>query len=194
MAEITSVCVYCGSQMGNDPRHRETAAAFGRELAGQGVALVYGGGRIGLMGVVADAVLQAGGKVIGIIPTFLNKVEIGHQHVTELHVVESMHTRKHKMFEMADAFVILPGGLGTLDEAFEIITWRQLNLHDKPIILVNHQNYWQPFLALFDAVIEGGFASVASRRLFTVVDSPAGVLDAIRAAGPEGVPERPERL
>ena len=194
MADIASLCVYCGSQMGTDPRHRETAAALGRQMAEQGVALVYGGGRIGLMGVVADAVLQAGGKVIGVIPTFLNKVEIGHQHLTELRVVDSMHERKRMMFELADAFVILPGGLGTLDEAFEIITWRQLNLHDKPVILVDHQGYWQPFLRLFDAVIEGGFASVAARRLFTVANSPAEVLDAVRAAGAERVPERPERL
>src|SRR5262245_48697102 len=135
MTAIRSVCVYCGSHVGRNRRHREAAVGLGQLLAQHGIRLVYGGGRIGLMGEVADAVIADGGEVIGIIPEMLETKEVGHRGISELRVVTSMHERKNLMFEMADGFVILPGGLGTLDEAFEMLTWRQLRLHDKPIIL-----------------------------------------------------------
>jgi uncharacterized protein (TIGR00730 family) len=145
MASITSVCVYCGSRVGHE-RHKAAAARLGRQLAVAGIRLVYGGGRIGLMGVVADAALQAGGAVTGIIPAHLHDHEIGH-HGTELHVVDNMHARKHLMFQLSDAFVTLPGGIGSLDETFEIVTWKQLHLHDKPILLVNDADDVLPALA-----------------------------------------------
>jgi hypothetical protein len=163
-------------------------------IAQAGLKLVYGGGRVGLMGVVADAALAAGGNVVGIIPEHLNSVEIGHQHVTELRIVPNMHERKHLMFEMSDAFVILPGGIGTLDEAFEIITWRQLHLHDKPVILVDSAGYWRPFLDLIDHIIAQGFASAAIRRLFQVVGGVEDVMPALAAAPAPREPEHAERF
>src|SRR3546814_324213 len=156
MEPISSLCVYCGSAVGLDPAHRESAARLGQIMAENRIRLVYGGGRIGLMGVVADAVLASGGTAVGVIPEFLETREVGHQGVNDLHVVDSMHSRKNLMFEMSDAFAVLPGGFGTLDEAFEIITWRQLKLHDKPIVMIDVDGYWQPFLRLVDHVLGRG--------------------------------------
>ncbi|MDA0241351.1 MAG: TIGR00730 family Rossman fold protein, partial [Proteobacteria bacterium] len=133
MQNIRSIAVFCGSKAGANPAHSEAAARFGRILAAADIRLVYGGGRIGLMGIVADAVMEAGGAVTGVIPRFISEFEVAHQEISKLIEVESMHERKNKMFEVSDAFVILPGGLGTLDEAMEIITWKQLKLHSKPI-------------------------------------------------------------
>lgn len=192
--KFRSICVYCGSRKGDDPSLQAAAKLFGRLVAQAGLKLVYGGGRVGLMGVVADAALAAGGKVVGIIPEHLNSVEIGHQHVTELRVVPNMHERKHLMFEMSDAFVILPGGIGTLDEAFEIITWRQLHLHDKPVILVDCAGYWRPFLDLIDHIIAQGFASAAIRRLFQVVGRVEDVIPALQVAPAPREPEHAERF
>ncbi len=157
MATISSLCVYCGSKMPTDASHKDAARALGQQLGESGITLVYGGGNVGLMGITADATLTAGGQVTGIIPGHLHDIEVSHEDLTELIVVDSMHTRKQKMFELADAFAILPGGLGTLDETFEMLTWKQLKLHDKPIILVDHKGYWQPFLKLVDHMIEQGF-------------------------------------
>lgn len=182
MTRIQSICVFCGSKMGADPAWRAQAARLGTVLAGAGIRLVYGGGRIGLMGIVADAALKGGGRVIGVIPDFLMKLEVGHASVSELEVVDSMHERKRRMFELSDGFVVLPGGLGTLDEAFEIITWKQLRQHSKPIVVMNAAGYWSPFSKMIDSIIEGGFAHPKIRELFMMVDDADGVLPALRAA------------
>jgi len=182
MRKIGSLCVYCGSASQVDPRYREAAVRLGGVLAARGISLVYGGGRIGLMGLMADACLQAGGQVIGIIPEFLRSREVGHGAVTELVVVDSMHLRKQAMFDRSDGFVILPGGLGTLDETFEVLTWKQLRLHDKPIVVADIAGYWQPFAALIDHVIGAGFAGPAMRKLFTVVGDVDQIVPAVEAA------------
>ncbi len=137
MPAIHSLAVFCGSRVGAGPAYAEAGRALGRGLARAGIRLVYGGGRIGIMGVVADAVLQAGGNVLGVIPDFLTRIEVAHQAVSEMIVTDSMHARKLRLYEEADAFLTMPGGLGTFDETFEVITWRQLGLHDKPILLCN---------------------------------------------------------
>lgn len=170
MTKVSSLCVYCGSRIPPNGLHKLAAERLGTELAENGIRLIYGGGHVGLMGVIADATLAAGGEVIGIIPGHLAAVEVGHDNLTELHIVDNMHRRKERMFEMADAFVSLPGGLGTLDETFEIITWRQLKLHDKPIVIVNDEGYWHPLLHLIDHVIDHGFADPSIRELYTIVD------------------------
>ena len=151
-------------------------------LGERGLRLVYGGGRVGLMGITADAALAAGSEVVGIIPAHIQELEVEHTGLTELHVVDSMHTRKRMMFDHSDAFVILPGGLGTLDETFEIITWKQLGLHDKPIVLVDDDGYWQPLLGLIDHMIGKGFARREHLGLFRVVDSVDSVFDALEMA------------
>jgi uncharacterized protein (TIGR00730 family) len=194
MEPISSLCVYCGSAVGADPIFRESAVRLGQLMAENRIRLIYGGGRIGLMGVLADAIIAHGGTAVGVIPEFLETREVGHRGVTTLHVVDSMHTRKNLMFDESDAFAILPGGFGTLDEAFEIITWRQLKLHDKPIVMIDVDGYWQPFLQLVDHVIGRGFARPACRELFTVVSTVDEVLDAIRREPEPAVPDLPERL
>lgn len=182
MTEITSLCVYCGSRTGDDAAHAEAAHKLGATIAGAGIRMVFGGGAIGLMGVAARAALAAGGEVIGVIPRHLDEVEVGMADASELIVVDNMHERKRRMFDLSDAFVILPGGVGTLDEAFEIITWRQLGLHDKPIVLLDHRSYWRPFLALIDNTVDAGFVSASIKSLYTVVTEVDQVLPAIRAA------------
>jgi len=182
MKSIKSVCVFCGSKNGGDPLWRRTAERLGRLMAQRGVRLIYGGGRIGLMGVLADAMLAAGGRVTGVIPEFLVKLEVGNGSVTELVIVDSMHERKRRMFELSDAFVVLPGGLGTLDETFEIITWKQLRQHSKPVVIINAGGYWTPFRTLIDAIIAGGFAHPAVAELFTMVDDADSVFAALAAA------------
>lgn len=188
MTAIRSVCVYCGSSLGESQVYTAQAQILGRLLAENGIRLIYGGGRIGLMGVVAEAALAAGGEVVGIIPHHLHDWEIGHTGLTELHVVDSMHTRKRMMVEMSDGFIALPGGLGTLDEFFEVVTWRQLKLHDKPVIVLNIEDYWHPLLALIEAVIERGFARRTATNLFTIVDDAEAVIPVLQA---EPAPERP---
>jgi uncharacterized protein (TIGR00730 family) len=148
------------------------------------VRLVYGGGSIGLMGVIADAVIAGGGEVVGVIPDFLIRYEVGHRRLTDLVVTDSMHDRKRRMFEMADAFVILPGGLGTLDETFEIVTWKQLRLHDSPIIVLDVNGYWSPLLNLVEAIVATGFAHPEVAELITVVETPEQVLRALECAPP----------
>src|SRR5215831_7248322 len=194
MASIASVCVYCGSSVGANPRYTEAAQQLGAELAEHGVRLVYGGGRIGLMGHLADAVLARGGQVIGVIPEHLQAREKGHRGVTELRVVASMHERKNLMFQLSDAFVILPGGFGTLDEAFEMLTWRQLHLHDKPILFLNVARYWSPFEKLVDHFIAEGFAPDSSRRLFTVVDAVEDVIPTLLRQPPPAIPDAVQRF
>ena len=170
MPEIRSVCVYCGSSSRVPDSHKRAAQELGRLLAERGIGLVYGGGRVGLMGIIADTVLEGGGEVVGIIPHHIQALEIEHTQLTELHVVDSMHTRKRMMFDRSDAFIALPGGLGTLDEVFEMLTWRQLKLHDKPIIFVDHDGYWQPLLQTIEHMIRVGFVRPEHRGLYDVVD------------------------
>jgi uncharacterized protein (TIGR00730 family) len=179
MAELTALCVYCGSSDRTETSHRELAAWLGREAARRGVDIVFGGGRVGLMGVLADAALSAGGEVIGIIPGHLEAREVGHNTVTRLEVVDSMHSRKARMCELADAFCVLPGGLGTLDETFEIITWKQLGLHDKPIVLVNLDGYWTPLLDLIAHQVEAGYVHPRHTALFNVIEDPERLFDTL---------------
>ncbi|HIJ63914.1 MAG TPA: TIGR00730 family Rossman fold protein [Rhodospirillaceae bacterium] len=179
-SRLASVCVFCGSSPGSDPAHRLAAVTLGRLLAEAGVTLVFGGGSVGMMGALADAALAAGGKVIGVIPEHLTQLEAPSATVSELIVVDSMHSRKRRMFDLSDAFCVLPGGLGTLDETFEILTWKQLGLHNKPIVLANLGGYWQSWLDLVAATVAGGFTGPAATRLFSVVDSVDQVLPAAR--------------
>ena len=182
MTKITSLCVFCGSRAGTDPDHATQGEALGRLLAARGIRLVYGGGGIGLMAVVANATIAAGGEVTGVIPEFLRAYEVGVVDGAEEIVVESMHARKAQMFAMSDAFVVLPGGLGTLDESIEITTWKQLQQHNKPIIFVNTNGYWDPYFALIDQVVDGGFGHHKVKELFQVVDNVEQVFAAIAAA------------
>lgn len=179
---IKSVCLYCGSSPGNSPRYREAAAELGATLAARGVRLVFGGGQVGLMGIAADAALAAGGTVIGVIPQFLIDREAGHRGISELVVVETMHERKQKMFELVDGFVVLPGGLGTFDETIEILTWRQLRLHDKPVVILDVDGYWREWLSAVGKAIESGFARPEVRNLFTVATAVADILPALEAS------------
>jgi uncharacterized protein (TIGR00730 family) len=176
MTAIHSVAVFCGSRPGSSPAFAEAARALGRGLAEADIRLVYGGGRIGLMGIMADAAVAAGGRVLGVIPDFLMRLEVAHEGLSELIVTDSMHSRKRLMAEEADAFVMLPGGLGTLDETIEIITWRQLHLHDKPILICDVNNSARPVLALIDAVIANGFARPDTRALYEAADGVDAVL------------------
>lgn len=182
MSKLRALCVFCGSRIGADPDHAREGKKLGRMLAERGVELVYGGGGIGLMAVVANATIQAGGKVTGVIPEFLRAYEVGVVDGAEELVVEGMHERKAKMFEMSDAFVVLPGGLGTLDESIEITTWKQLQQHNKPIIFVNTNGYWDPFLAMIDRVVDGDFGHHKVKELFQVVENVEDVFSAIAAA------------
>ena len=176
MPAIKAVTVFGGAASGLDPVCRETALALGRGLAQAGITVIFGGGSIGMMGAVADGALDAGGEVIGIIPDFLARREVAHTSVSEMIVTDSMHSRKRRMFELSDAFVTLPGGLGTLDETFEMITWRQLDLHAKPIIICDVGGWAGPFLALIEALIAQGFAPDHARGLYEVLDSAEAVV------------------
>jgi uncharacterized protein (TIGR00730 family) len=184
MPPISRLCVYCGSAGAVDSRYRQAARELGERLAAAGIELVFGGGRIGLMGIAADAALANGGRVIGVIPAALRDRELAHQNVSELVVVDTMHDRKRVMAERADAFAVLPGGIGTLDEAFEMLTWRQLVLHDKPIFLVDVAGYWQPLRALLDHIVEQRFAKSLAPRLVEIVPSVAALMAALGRAAP----------
>ena len=184
MNKIKSVCVYCGSSDQVDPAYRAAATRIGRALAERGLTMVYGGGRIGLMGLAADACLAAGGTVIGIIPDFLQQREVDHPGVKQLIVVGSMHERKQRMAALADAFLVLPGGLGTLDEFFEILTWKQLGLHAKPVILLDVAGYWQPLRALLDHLITANFVRKEMRALWEVTTDVESVLDLLASEPP----------
>lgn len=169
MRKILRLCVYCGSSDAVDRKYQEAASELGASLAAAGIELIYGGGRVGLMGLLADTALAAGGGVIGIIPARLRDAELAHTGATELVVVDSMHERKRVMAERADAFAILPGGIGTLDETFEILSWKQLELHEKPIFVVDIDGYWAPLCTLLDHIIAQGFARPQTRALLQVV-------------------------
>ncbi len=175
---IKSVCVYCGSSFGNDEVYRTAAHDLGQVLAGAGIRLVYGGGGVGLMGEVARAVHSAGGQVLGIMPQFLRTREILFDDV-ETRVVQTMHERKMMMFEESDAFVVVPGGVGTLEEVIELLSWRRLDLHKKPIIFLNTHNFWAPFFALIEHTQQAGFTPDNFRRTYVSVDTVEEVLPAI---------------
>ena len=177
---LQSVCVYCGSSTGVNQIYRAAATDLGHLIAERGLSMVYGGGHVGLMGIVANAVLDKGGRVTGIIPEHLATAEKAHAFLTELYVVESMHIRKMMMVEKSDAFIVFPGGFGTMDEFFEVLTWRQLGLHDKPIIVVNINGYWSLLENLMDQMIREGFAKEEHRAFVHVVGS---VIDGCLASG-----------
>ena len=177
-----SVAVFCGSRFGDDPAYREAAAALGDGIARAGWRLVYGGGRVGLMGVVADAALAAGGDVLGIIPEFLQRREVAHAGVDQLILTATMHDRKRLMFDAAQAFVTMPGGLGTFDETIEITTWRQLALHNKPILICDVAGWAQPYLSLIQAAVAQGFAAPGAANLFQVLPDVDAVLHRLEVA------------
>ena len=161
---MKTLCVYCGSNAGGDPAYAALARDFGARLARDGITLVYGGGNVGLMGTVADAVLAGGGEVVGVIPQQLVDWEVAHKGVTRLEVVDSMHTRKARMFELADGFVALPGGFGTLDEMFEMLTWRQLGLGKKPCAFLDVAGFWQPLMTMLDTMVRERFLHAEQRQ------------------------------
>lgn len=180
-----SVCVFCGSAPGARPSYSRAAEEMGRALAKRGITLVYGGGRLGLMGIVADAVLQAGGRVVGVIPRMLIERECSHPGLTTQHVVTTMHERKTLMAELSDAFVGLPGGMGTFDELVEIVTWAQLGLHAKPVVLANIENYFDPMYAMLDYAVQERFVTAESRARWRNAESIERVMQIL--AG-EGIP------
>lgn len=182
---IRSVAVFCGSRHGTDPAFAGAARALGAGLAARGIRLVYGGGGVGLMGVVAKAAIEAGGAVTGVIPEFLTLVERPYPKLAELEITTSMHTRKTRMFELADAFLTLPGGLGTLDETVEVLTWRQLRLHAKPIIILDIGGWARPLVALVEAMIGQGFVDAGNRDFYRVVPGVAEALALLEAGAAE---------
>jgi len=179
---VKSVCVYCGSSPGNRPEYAEGARLLGRALAERGLALVYGGGKVGLMGTVADAVLEHGGTVVGIIPEALMQKEVGHRGLTELHVVRNMHERKQMMADRADAFIAMPGGVGTFEELFETFTWLQLGYHDKPVGLLNVGGFYDGMLGFLGHAVQEGFLKQVHADLLHVADLPGTLLDQLAAA------------
>ncbi|CAA9497491.1 MAG: Lysine decarboxylase family [uncultured Rubrobacteraceae bacterium] len=181
---MDSVCVFCGSHPGNDPAYAFAARDLGRTLAERDTTLVYGGGHVGLMGIVADSALGAGGEVIGVMPRALVDREIGHTGLTKLHVVGSMHERKALMSELSDGFVALPGGNGTLEEFFEVLTWAQLGEHAKPCGLLNVAGYYDPLLKVFDQMVYRDFLRREHRELVLVEESPSALLERFRAYEP----------
>jgi uncharacterized protein (TIGR00730 family) len=174
------ICVFCGSSAGGSPAYAEAASAVGRLLAAEGIGLVFGGGRVGLMGVVADAVLAGGGEAIGVIPEALLRREVGHTGLTELLVVESMHERKARMADLSDGFVALPGGFGTLEELFEVVTWAQLGIHPKPCGLLDVAGYYEPLLQLLDRGVDESFIRPQHRGLVLAGTDPARLLERMR--------------
>jgi uncharacterized protein (TIGR00730 family) len=181
---VRSVCVFCGSRPGARPEYLEAARSLGTQLARRGLTLVYGGANIGLMGAVADAVLAEGGRVVGVLPAVLKDKEIAHAGLTELHLVDSMHTRKAMMAERADAFIAMPGGVGTFEELFEITTWAQLGLHQKPVGLLNVADFYAPLLALMRRAVDEGFVPEARAQPFVSDPSPTALLERLLGAGP----------
>jgi uncharacterized protein (TIGR00730 family) len=173
--------VFCGARFGTDPGAREVAVSLGKLLARQGITLVYGGGGVGLMGLVANAALEAGGKVVGVIPDFLLQREAGHPALSETVVVRTMHERKLQMFERSEAFIVLPGGVGTLEELFEVLSWRTLGLHAKPIVIVDQGGYWRPLAELLRSVVDAGFAEPTHLDHVAFVSDLAELLPTIAA-------------
>ena len=196
MPQPTALCVYCGSSSGSHPGYVEQARAFGAEMAQRGIALVYGGGKVGLMGTVADAVLGAGGKAIGVIPRQLVDLEVAHPGLSELVVVDTMHQRKTRMYELSDAFVALPGGFGTMDEMFEMLTWAQLGLHRYPCAFLDVRGYYRDLRTMMDHMVAEGFVRAGQRDGLWFGESIAALFDwmthydggvATRVIGPSSI-------
>lgn len=181
MSTLRSLCVFCGYARGADPRYAAVATGLGRILARSGIELIYGGGHHGMMGALAEAALTSGGRVTGVIPDFLMRMEAAYLEISEMVVVTSMEARKRLMLERSDAFCVLPGGFGTMDEAFEVLTQKQLGLLEKPVVFVNVNGYFSPWCEMIKRIVEGGFAPPEAAELFTLVDSEEGVLPAIEA-------------
>lgn len=181
------VCVFCGSSRGTRPEYAEAARATGRLIAERGLGLVYGGGEVGLMGIVANAALEAGGEVIGVIPEALMRMEVGHPNLTALHVVGTMHERKALMAELSDGFIALPGGIGTLEELFEIWTWGQLGIHPKPLGFLDVAGYYAPLHAFLDHSVAEGFLKARHRAMTAVESDPATLLDRLATYQPPNV-------
>ncbi|MBC8142651.1 MAG: TIGR00730 family Rossman fold protein [Armatimonadetes bacterium] len=181
---LRRVAVFCGSAMGNDPAHRDAAEAFAALLAANGIGIVYGGAASGLMGAVADTALSAGGEVIGVLPYSMAAREIAHRDLTALHLVETLHERKAKMAELADAFVALPGGIGTLEEIFEVLSWAQIGLHQKPVALLNTNGFYEGLLAFLQTTATTGFVRAESLALLLVEPEPEPLLQKLRAYAP----------
>ena len=186
---MKSICVFCGSSSGNNSVYREAASQLGEELAKRSITLIYGGAAVGIMGAVADAVLANGGKAIGVIPGFLSKKEIRHSGLTQLITVDSMHQRKQKMAQLAEGFIALPGGFGTLEELCEILTWTQLGLLPHPVALLNNEGYFDHLLHLFDHMVEQGFLKPANRNMLIHHTQIAPLLAAMEAYQPAPVPK-----
>ena len=184
MVAIRSVCVFCGSSVPADTSYRDAARALGALVADRNIALVYGGGSVGLMGELADAALAHGGRVIGVIPAGLFAREVNHTGLTELREVASMHERKQLMYDLSDAFIALPGGLGTLEELAEVATWSQLGLHSKPVVLLDVGGFWDPLAAQLDRMVTTGLLKRASRDLIQQARSPGEALAVLTAAEP----------
>lgn len=194
MASLSTLCVYCGSSNRARPAFLDAAERLGNILAANDVGLVYGGGRLGLMGRVADGVLAGQGRVTGIIPEHLHRVEVRHEGVTELLIVNTMHERKAEMFRRSDGFCVLPGGIGTLDEVVEILTWRQLGLHDDPIVIVNQEGYFDPFREMLTHIVAEHFAGQETLDFLTWVDTVEDVLPAIAALPESRLAQHPEKV
>jgi uncharacterized protein (TIGR00730 family) len=185
---IRTLCVYCGSSTGNDAGYADAARTLGRQLAERGLSLVYGGGHVGLMGIIADAVLSAGGEVTGVIPSALMNVEVSHEQLTKLHVVKDMHERKAMMAELADGFIAMPGGIGTLEELFEVMTWLQLGYHAKPVGVLNVLGFYDGLLAFLDQQRDTGFLRAEHRELLIADADASALLDKLQKFEmPEGV-------
>lgn len=176
---LRSICVFCGASIGTNPAYREAAVALGKAIARRGMTLVYGGGAVGLMGTVADAAMAAGGEVIGIIPESLMNAEIGHKGLSRLEVVDGMHARKARMAELSDAFIALPGGLGTLEELFEVWTWGQLGYHAKPLGLLDVNGFYEKLGGFLDHIVEEGFVRPAHRAMLLLAQQADQLLDAM---------------
>jgi hypothetical protein len=173
------ICVFCGCSAGTRPQYRKCAEELGAEFARRNIGLVYGGGNVGLMGAIADAVLESGGEAIGVIPEHLMSREIGHKQLTKLHIVHSMHERKALMADLSDAFIALPGGFGTFEEFFEVLTWSQLGLHMKPCGMMNVLDYYTPLLVMLDHAVEERFLKAQNRALVLSAENPQALLQAL---------------
>lgn len=193
---VRSICVFCGASTGVNPAYREAAIALGQTIAQRGLTLVYGGGAVGLMGIVADAAMAAGGEVIGIIPQALKDAEVGHSGLTRLEIVDGMHARKSRMAELSDAFVALPGGLGTLEELFEVWTWGQLGYHAKPLGLLDVNGFYSKLGSFLDHVVDEGFVRPQHRAMLQLADTPTELLDVMARyqapVAPKWVDKKPD--
>jgi len=188
---MESLCIFCGSASGTDAAHVRAASVLGRTLADRRITLVYGGGSRGLMGTAADAAIHAGGRVVGVIPEHLATAEAAHLDLPDLRIVDTMHQRKAMMAGLADAFIAMPGGFGTLEELFEVLTWAQIQLHAKPVGLLNTSGFYTPLLAFLDHAVVAGFLRPEARRLIVVDDQPARLLDRLAAQRTEAVDAAP---